>query len=274
MSGESFVETTSLLEELEAKYGKMRRVTGTMSRWFSRDLRLFFDCEGEDKKRCAEQIFSSPHLETMIVYFIVKGPDSYQLRDSRFKNIYGQNLQRMIEHFQNVLEPSVRHGLQVAGLTYIERLGYGAVIKETFKQTVSDIFEIKRIIEAETGLSYRVTVEPSAPGVTVLQPLEAEVGKPVSVKNIRISRGTVTLYAPEDEAVKKPEVESGSEWEKYLQTVSWRDAMTLTIREKYYGILVVFDAHTISFKVELSYPVEEEKLRKACRALNETRTIQ
>ncbi|MFQ6134910.1 MAG: hypothetical protein ACE5KU_03730 [Nitrososphaerales archaeon] len=273
MSTEDVVEASKLLEELEAKYGRMRRVTGTIGKWFSRRLKLFFDCEDDDKKGCAEEIFSSPDLDTLIVYFIVKGQDGHQLRDSRFKNIYGQNLQRMIEHFHTVLEPSIKHGLQLGRLTYVECIGYGAVIEERMKQTISDISEIKRIVEEETGLKYQIIEETDTPDVKILQPSEEE-GKPISVACVRISGDTVTLYAPKDKTLEKPEVESGPEWEKYLKSVAWKDAMSLTIREKYYGILVTFDADTTRFKVELNYPVEEEKLRKACHAIDETRTIQ
>ncbi len=49
MSSEDVVKTSVFLEELEAKYGRMRRVTGSMGKWFSKRLKLFFDCDDEDK---------------------------------------------------------------------------------------------------------------------------------------------------------------------------------------------------------------------------------
>ncbi len=273
MSKDDVVEDSKLLEELEVKYGKMRRVTGTMGKWFSRSLKFFFDCDDEDREGCADKMFSSADLDTLIVYFVVKGQDGYQLRDSRFKNIYSQNLRRMIKHFQTVLEPSVRHGLQVGGLAYMECIGYGAVIEARVKQTISDISKIKRIVEEETGLKYQVTEEKDNSDVKILNPLE-QGAKPISVAQVRISGNTLALYAPKDKTLEKPAVKSGPEWEKYLKSVAWKDAMSLTIREKYYGILVTFDADTTSFKVELNYPVEEEKLRKACHAVDESGTLQ
>ncbi len=84
----------------------------------------------------------------------------------------------------------------------------------------------------------------------------------------------MTLFAPKDKILEKPKEETGKEWGKYIKSVEWKDAMSLTIREKYYGILLTFDPKTTSFRVELIYPVEKEKLRKACSALSESKTIE
>jgi hypothetical protein len=264
------VEASKYIGELEEKYGPMRRVTGSIGRWFSRERHLFFDCGAENLEECAERLVSSPSLETLIVYFVVKGPDSHQLRDSRFKNIYSQSLRRMIEHFHNVLEPSIRHGMQVAGLAYIESVGYGVVIKERARETVSDVSEIRRIMVEETGVRYETK---EYRGTTVLRPAKNET-QPIVVDQIRISENILTLYAPEDKSLTKPDVNDGPEWEAYHRSVVWKDAMTLTIREKYYGIMVFFDGETCRYAVELSYPVEEEKIRKACHAIGEALTLQ
>ncbi len=275
MSPEStIVESSKFLEELEAKYGKLRRITGLIGRWFSREHRLFFDCKDEfDLVGCVEQIVSSPNLETLIVYFVVKAQDgSYQLRDSRFKNIYGQSLKRMIEHFHNILEPSIRHGMQVARLVYIECIGYGVVIEERLADTVSDIQKITKILQEETGVKYEAV---ELQGSVMIRPVERrEHQRPPAVEEIRISGGTLALYAPEDKTLKKPKSESTAEWDEYLRNVQWKDAMTLNIRETFYGIMVAFDGERMRYKVELGYPVEVEKLRKACHALEETQTLQ
>ncbi len=273
MTAGSIVESSRYLEELEAKYGKLRRITGLIGKSFSREQRLFFDCNNEfDLAGCVEQIISSPNLETLIVYFIVKAQDgSYQLRDSRFKNIYGQSLKRMIEHFHNILEPSIRHGMQVARLVYIECVGYGVIIEERVADTVSDILEITKILQEETGAKYEAV---ELQGSVVIRPVVRREQQPPTIEEIRITGETLVLYAPQDKTLKKPKLESTSEWDEYLRNVQWKDAMTLNIRETFYGIMVTFDGDKVRYKVELGYPVEVEKLRKACHALEETQTLQ
>ncbi|MCL4436575.1 MAG: hypothetical protein M1503_04095 [Thaumarchaeota archaeon] len=270
----SIVEASKYLEELEAKYGKLRRITGLIGRWFSRDHRLFFDCENEfDLAGCVGQIVSSPNVETLIVYFLVRMQDgSCQLRDSRFKNIYGQSLKRMIEHFHNILEPSIRHGMQVARLVYVECIGYGVVIEERILDTVSDISEIANVLHEETDVKYEAV---ESEGAITLRPVgRREQQHAPAIEEIRISDGTLALYAPKDKTLKKPDSEAAVEWDEYLRHVQWKDAMTLNIRETFYGIMVTFDGELVRYKVELGYPVEVEKLRKACHALEETQTLQ
>ena len=273
MTSGGIVESSRFLEELEAKYGKLRRITGLMGKWLSREQGLFFDCKDEfDLADCVDQIVSSPNLETLIVYFVVKAQDgSYQLRDSRFKNIYGQSLKRMIEHFHNILEPSIRHGMQVARLVYIECIGYGVVIEERVLDTVSDIPEITKILQEETGVKYEAV---ESQGSIMIRPVGRREQQPHAIEEIRIFGGTLALYAPEDKTIKKPKSESTVEWDAYLRNVQWKDAMTLNIRETFYGIMVTFDGEKMRYKVELGYPVEVEKLRKACHALEETQTLQ
>jgi hypothetical protein len=274
MSLEKIVESSKYLEELEAKYGKLRRITGLIGRWFSREQRLFFDCKNEgDIAGCIEKAVSSSNLETLIVYFVVKAQDdTYQLRDSRFKNIYGQSLNRMIEHFHNILEPSIRHGMQVARLVYIECVGYGVVIEERMRETVSDISEISKVLQEETGVTYQAVTSDE---LTTLRPVELREQKAqFAVEEARIIGGILTLYAPKDKGLEKPKSESAAEWDEYLRNVQWKDAMTLNIRETFYGIMVTFDGEEVRYKVELEYPVELEKLRKACHALKETQTVQ
>jgi len=124
------IESTRFIEELESKYGMMRKLTGTIGKWFNPNLRLFFDCENTNISKCADKVYSTSNPDSLIVFFIVQSKDGYQLRDSRFKNIYDQNLSLMIERFHKVLEPSIKFGLQMGNLIYIECVGYGAVIKE------------------------------------------------------------------------------------------------------------------------------------------------
>ncbi len=273
MRAEEFVHTSKFLNDIESKYGGVRRVTGRMGEWFFSDLKLFFDCKGKAKKRCAENIFASPDLGTLIVYFVVRDQDGCQLRDCRFKNIYSQNLRRMIKHFHNVLEPSITFGFQVRGLTYIECIGYEAVIVKRVTKTISDIMVIKKIIEEEAVLEYQLIEEKGKPETKILCPTDSGSNL-VSVAQIQIFDDTVVLYATKDKDLKKPNYESGPEWDKYLKSVSWKDAMSLSLKEKYYGTLLTFDPESVSYKVELNYPVEEKKLRQAFQALNESKKIQ
>jgi len=270
MTNNTIVETSKFLEELETKYGKIRRITGKIGYWFSRNRKMFFDYEEQNKEAYLEQLYLTPNLGLLIIYFIVKGKDGYQLRDSRFKNIYGQTFQRMVDHFHTVLEPSVRHGLQVGGLTYLECIGYGAVIEETVAPTISSITEIKNIIEEETETKYEI-VTGKDESETIMKILETKSS--IIIDNVKIIGNILTLSAPKDLTVKQPLQESGLEWDQYLKNALWKDASTLTIREKYYGVLLVFDTKSASFKVELTYPVEETKLRKACKALKESKAL-
>jgi len=170
------------------------------------------------------------------------------------------------------LEPSIRHGMQVARLVYVECIGYGVVIEERLADTVSDIPDITKILQEETGVKYEAV---ELQGSITIRPVERrEQQRPPAVEEIRISGGTLALYAPEDKALKKPKSESTAEWAEYLRNVQWKDAMTLNIRETFYGIMVTFDGEKMRYKVELGYPVEVEKLRKACHALEETQTLQ
>lgn len=273
MNSKNVVESTKFLEEYETNYGKMRKVTGAIGKWFDPNRKLFFDCDEVKKNSCAEQIYLSPNIDNLIVYFIVKSNEEYQLRDSRFKNIYDHNLGRMIDHYHNVLEPSVKHGLQIGKLVYVECIGYSAIIIDRKKQTVFDIYLIKNIVEEETGVKFQIIENPDKPKDKILLPSQ-KPDKYISVTRIEISKDTLNLYAPKDKLLKKPIEDSGLEWKKYMKSVEWKDAMGLTIREKYYGTLLTFDSVTTSFKVELNYPVEEEKLRNACKALDESKSIE
>lgn len=272
MTSEDIVESSSYIEELESKYGKLRRVLGVTGKWFSRSKKLFFDCEEQDRVGCLERLFESRNIGALMVYYIVKGQDGYQLRDTRFRNIYGQTLERLINHYHTVLEPSMKYGLKVGRLDYVECIGYGCSVEAKAKTTISEIPEIKRIIEEETRLTYIPVEGEGLPGVKVLQASGGNMSQ-ISVEKITISKDSVVLYAPRDPSIEKPREESGPEWERYLKAAAWKDAMALSLREKYYGILVTFDVKTASFKVELNYPVEEKKLRKACRALEESRYL-
>jgi len=271
LSAEDIVESFRYIEELESKYGKLKRVMGVMGRWFSKRRKVFFDCEEEDKSRCLEGLFESRDIDALTVYYVVRGPNGYQLRDVRFKNIYGQTLDRFVNHYHLVLEPSMRYSLKIGGFEYVECIGYGCSIKVRAKRTISNISEIKRVVEEETGLNY-ILIEEAASGVKVLN--VSGGGGRVPVEKIVVSKESVTLYAPRDLSIEKPEEKAGPEFEKYLRNVAWKDAMALTLREKYYGILVTFDPDTTGFRVELNYPVDEERLRKACHALEESGSIE
>lgn len=272
MTSEDILESSLYIEDLESKYGKLRRVLGVMGRWFSRSKRLFFDCEEQDRVGCLEHLFESRDIDALMVYYIVKGEDGYQLRDTRFRNIYGQTLERLVNHYHTVLEPSMQYGLKVGRLDYVECIGYGCSVEAKAKPTISELSNIKRIIEEETKLTYIPVEDESIPRVKVLQASEGDISR-ISVEKITIDKDSVVLYAPKDTSIEKPGEESGPEWERYLKAAAWKDAMALSLREKYYGILVTFDVKTASFKVELNYPVEEEKLRKACHALEESRYL-
>lgn len=271
MNSSSIIEASKFLDKLQADYGKLRMITGKIGKWYYPDLKIFFDCTEGDKGECAKNILNERDLDSMIVYFIVEGEDGFQLRDSRFKNIYGQNLERMISHFHMVLEPSIQHGLQVGGLKYIKCIGYGAIIESREIETVENIEEIRKIIEEETMIAFRLEDDKNKAGVKLLIPKSFEDNKSIHI--VRISDTMLSIYAPKNKNIEKPESHTGPEWNNYLKQVTWKDAMSLPIREKYYGILVTFDAETASFKVDLAFPVEEEKLRKACQALIESSSI-
>jgi len=273
MNEEEIVESEKYLEEFETKFGEMRKVTGSIGKWFDTKRKLFFNSEDNDKGVFSEKVYSSPNIDSLIVYFIVQSQDGHQLRDSRFKNIYGQDLGTMIEHFHKVLEPSVKHGLQVGRLTYVDCIGYGAIIEEKVKDTISDTSLIKDILDDETGLKFNIETNSDKQGDKILRPSIGREKQP-TIGFVQISNNKLTLFAPKDKILEKPKEETGTEWDKYLKSVEWKDAMSLTIRETYYGILLTFDPKTTSFKVELNYPVEEEKLRKACKALSESKTIE
>jgi hypothetical protein len=269
LNNSSVIETTKLLKDLEAKYGKISLVTGSMGELYYSKEKIFFTCEDDDKINCVEDIFVSPNLETLIVYFLVKDKNAYQLRDARFKNIYDQNMKRMINHYHKVLEPSVKHGLKVGGFEYERCVGYGSVIIKVKKHTISDMKEIQRIIEEETKLDYRLNRGKES-WEAELVPLKDGLEKKPSVASVRLFKDTLVLFGPLDTTLIKPKEDTGLEWDDYEKKVAWKDAMTLTIREKYYGILVNFDPSNTSYKVELNYPVEIEKLRMACKALDES----
>ncbi len=273
MNTKNVIESKNFLDTYETNYGKMRKVTGTIGKWFDSNRKLFFDCEDINKSKCSDQVYLSQNIDNLIVYFIVKSNDEYQLRDSRFKNIYGHNLSKLINHYHNVLEPSVKHGLQIGKLEYIECIGYSAIIVERKIQTVSDIALIKNIVEEETGIKFKVIENLNKPKEKIFLPSE-KLSKYTSVARVEISKDILSLYAPKDKTLKKPKKDDDNEWKKYMKNVEWKDAMGLTIREKYYGTLLTFDSVTTSFKVELNYPVEEEKLKKACNALDESKSIQ
>lgn len=273
MKSKKVIDANDFLEEYEINYGKIRKVTGTIGKWFDPNRKLFFNCDDVDKSKCVDQIYLSPDIDNLIVYFIVKSKDGYQLRDTRFKNIYDQNLEGMIHHYHDTLEPSVKHGLQVGHLSYIECIGYSAIIKDQKRKTVSDISLIKNIVEKETGFKYQIFENLDKPKEKIFLPLK-KPEKNISIARIQISENTLILYAKKDKILKKPDKDFGNEWKKYLKNVQWKNAMSLTIREKYYGTLLTFDPITTSFKVELNYPVEEEKLRKACSAIDESRLIE
>jgi len=265
------IEASEFLDSLKSEYGKLRMITGNIGKWYYPKLKIFFDCPIGDKAECARNILTDRDLGSMIVYFIVEGKDGFQLRDSRFKNIYGQNLERMISHFHMALEPSIRHGLQVGGLKYIRCIGYGAIMESRDIDTIENIEEIVKIVEQETKLQFRIEDDKENPGGKILFPLYSRDNG--SIDRIRISDDMISIYAPKNKNIDKPESHSGPEWNNYLKKVTWKDAMSLPIREKYYGILVTFDSETASFKVDLTFPVEEEKLRKACHALIESSSI-
>jgi hypothetical protein len=272
MSEEGIIETEKYLEEFETKFGEMRKVTGSIGKCFDTKRKLFFDNEDTDKSVSSEKVYSSPNIDSLIVYFIVQSQDGHQLRDSRFKNIYGQDLGSMIEHYHKVLEPSVKHGLQVGKLTYVDCIGYGAIIEEKVVETISDTALIKDILDDETGLKFKIEVNSDKLDDKILHPSIENEEQP-TISFVQISNNKLTLFAPKDKILEKPKEETGKEWDSYLKSVEWKDAMSLTIRETYYGILLTFDPKTTSFKVELNYPVEEDKLRKACAALSESKTI-
>jgi hypothetical protein len=262
------IETSEFLKSLEVKFGKIRLITGLMGNWYSYHNKLFFDCQENDRNECAKKLFVNPDLDTLIVYFLVKNRDGYQLRDSRFKNIYDHNLKRMINHFHKVLEPSVKHGLQVGGLTYESCIGYGVKIIKHNRPTLANVDDIRQIIEKATGMKYKIINKPNNSEVNLI-PNVVKQNDQIIITSVKILSDTIIIFGLKDKTLVKPNDDSSPEWKTYLKKVAWKDAMTLNVREKYYGILVIFDPHVVRYKVELNYPVEKKKLDMAFQALKE-----
>ena len=124
MSSE-IVPTSTYVKSLEERYKGLEIPAYKLREWFSKEHRVFFDCENRDKTAFVKQLLKRTDLDAFIIFFVVKDSSGmYRFMDASFRNLGTETLRHFINRFHQQLEAMTRLGVQATGLECIECIGH------------------------------------------------------------------------------------------------------------------------------------------------------
>lgn len=128
--GETIVKSEDYLKELEETYGVIRYDVKPPRQWYSRDERVFFDCDEMNLEKCLENLLEMKDLTDFSVFIVAKesktgGEETkHVLRSITYKNLGNQDMRGFIHHFSVILEYPMSLELQLYGLEYVKCVGF------------------------------------------------------------------------------------------------------------------------------------------------------
>jgi hypothetical protein len=122
-----FVEissTTDYVKSLEEKFSGLSVPSYKLKEWFTKKLKIFFNCEKSDKTLCLDKILEKTNLSGFKVFLIVKQEGCIKLMDVNYRNLGKETLEHFINRYESQLKSMTQLSLKSRKTEYIETVGY------------------------------------------------------------------------------------------------------------------------------------------------------
>lgn len=121
-------KSSTFLDALHERYEHLEIPEYKFREWHSKKEGIFFDCKGEDLKKCLEEAMTREDYPYFKGYILVKeddddDDDDYTIMDVSYPNIGNMSLRRWLERYHSQLKPASVMSLVGAGKEYEEYLG-------------------------------------------------------------------------------------------------------------------------------------------------------
>jgi len=120
---DEIIPSNVFLNSLHERYTHLQVPTYKFREWYSKELKIFFDCSGAEPTKCLEKVMKGEDYSHFRVFIIIKEGDGYRVMDISYPNIGNLSLRRWLERYHSQLKPASIMSLEGAGKEYIEYLG-------------------------------------------------------------------------------------------------------------------------------------------------------
>jgi hypothetical protein len=116
--------TTDYVKSLEEKFSGLSVPSYKLKEWFTKKLKIFFNCEKSDKTLCLDKILEKTNLSGFKVFLIVKQEGCIKLMDVNYRNLGKVTLEHFINRYESQLKSMTQLSLKSRKTEYIETVGY------------------------------------------------------------------------------------------------------------------------------------------------------
>ena len=121
------IPTNEYVKFIKEKYKGLEVPIYKLRKWFSKEQKIFFDCEGSEKTSCLHETLNQPNFPAFRIYLVFKdlATSIYSFMDISFRNLgKKETLKHFISRYHQQLETMTKISLQGARRKYIDCVGY------------------------------------------------------------------------------------------------------------------------------------------------------
>jgi hypothetical protein len=125
MMGNGLIESKKFLESLNERYSSLEIPFYKFREWYSVDHKVFFDCEGDEKLKCLNEVMNKIDYPFFKVFFVAKEKESdrFIVMDIAYPNSFKSSINKWVDRYETMLKPASFIALEGSGKEYVEHLG-------------------------------------------------------------------------------------------------------------------------------------------------------